>query len=569
MERSLELIVAELAILKAGGAYVPLDPAYPAARLAYMLQEVGSPLVLTQQRLLSQVQEAMESQTSFVCAIDSNSNLWNQEEDSNLEVEILPQQLAYMIYTSGSTGKPKGVQLAHNGLSNLVHWFQHTFALTDEDRAGHLMGIGFDAAVLDIWPTITTGACLVLPDEEIRYSAALQQAWILDQKLTFCTTATAIAEQLIRLPWPLPTCLRYLHTGGDCLTSYPTSDLPFTVVNNYGPTENTVESTYTIVPPKAAGQSGYTVPSIGRQMANVEVYLLDKDLQPVPNGLAGELHLGGAGLARGYLQRAELTAERFIPHPFATLPGARLYKTGDICRYRVNGELEFLGRRDQQVKIRGFRIELGEIEHVLLQHEQVAEAVVIVREDPGFEKRLVAYLVPGASGQLQISQVRNFLRGRVTSSMVPAEFVALSALPLTPNGKVDRRSLPMPVATTEAEEGLEQEYCGPGNEVEQKIVAIWQGVLQKEKISIHENFFDLGGHSHLVTQVHLQLQSTFARPIPLINLFKYPTVSALADYLKQEPTVTEKMSTNVKRVEEMEDGKNRLKKLRQRQRLTR
>ncbi|GCE23090.1 non-ribosomal peptide synthetase [Dictyobacter kobayashii] len=526
LERSSLLIVAELAILKAGGAYVPLDPTYPQQRLATTLAEVQAPIILTQAHLGTLFAEALPL---LVLDEAQLKDEWSHEPVDAPAIDVQVANLAYMIYTSGSTGRPKGVQIAHKGLLNLIAWYQRTFTITPNDRIAYLTGVGFDASVLDIWPALASGACLVLPDEENRFSASLLQTWLIEQHITICSSTTSVVEQLLHFSWPEHTSLRYVLVGGDRLGMYPAAHIPFTLVNNYGPTEGTVEATYARVPVRE-GSDIQESPALGRPIDNVEVYLLNELLQPVPIGENGELYLGGVGLARGYFQRPDLTAERFIPHPFSHIPGARLYKTGDICRYRANGEIDFQGRNDHQVKVRGFRIELGEIEHALVQHELVAQATVLAREEAGQEKRLVAYLVPHKDAQLNIGQLRQHLSERLPVYMVPSAFVVLASLPLTSNGKIDRQLLLTYEETTEAGTTA---FVAPRTQLEEKIATIFAAVLHLERVSVEADFFDLGGHSLLVDQAITRVREATGQTIPLRSLFEAPTVAALASLIEQ------------------------------------
>ena len=394
VERSLEMVVGLLGILKAGGAYVPLDPSYPQSRLNFILEDTQVPVLLTQQRWVKGL-----GAKSHVIALDTYWETIAQESKENPTSDVCAKNLAYVIYTSGSTGKPKGVQVEHGGLLNLVFWHQQAFAVSPLDRVTQIAGVAFDACGWEIWPYLSAGASIYFPNDETRVSPKQLRDWLVSKAITISFLPTPIAERVLLLDWPNHTTLRLLLTGGDKLYNYPLASHPFQVVNNYGPTENTVVTTSGFVPVR---EQVDLAPTIGRPIANTQVYILDEYLQPVPIGVAGELYIGGDGLARGYLNRPDLTAERFIAHPFSNQPAARLYKTGDRARYRGDGNIEFLGRLDNQVKIRGYRIELEEIESVLSQHPQVRQTVVTTREDVLGEKRLVAYVVLGAENELQV-----------------------------------------------------------------------------------------------------------------------------------------------------------------------
>jgi amino acid adenylation domain-containing protein len=407
VERSVEMIVGMLGILKAGGAYVPLDPQHPKSRLEFMLKDIEAQVLLTQRRIADRV-AGLAPRT--ICLDDAAG--WQQEPKSNPTLSASPRQLAYVIYTSGSTGEPKGVEIEHGSLVNLVSWHQRAYAVTSNDRATQLAGVGFDASVWEIWPYVTAGASLYFPDDETRASARQLWAWFAQQGITISFMPTPMAEVALQEELPSGLVLRFLLTGGDRLSRGLDRALPFELVNHYGPTENTVVATSgTVVP----GHKG--APPIGKPISNTRVYVLDAQQQPVPVGVAGELYIGGDGVARGYHHRAELTVEKFVPDRFSTDPTARLYRTGDVVRWLQDGTIEFMGRRDEQVKIRGFRIELGEIEAALAGHPAVRQAVVVAREDTPGEKRLAAYVVANDAGLKQIADEQ-------TSSAWSAEHVA-------------------------------------------------------------------------------------------------------------------------------------------------
>ncbi len=416
--RSLELVIGMLGIMKAGGAYLPLDPSYPTERTSFMLEDAQVPVLLTQQRWV----ERLGRHKLQVICLDEDWETIDQESEDNLTSITIAENLAYVIYTSGSTGKPKGVQIEHRGLLNLVNWHQQAFAISPQDRATQIAGIAFDACGWEIWPYLSAGASIYFPDDETRRSPKQLQDWLISKAIAISFLPTPLAEQLLSLDWPKNAALRILLTGGDKLNQYPLADHPFQVVNNYGPTENTVVTTSGHVPVKNQTD---VAPAIGRPIANTQVYVLDGHLQPVPIGVAGELYIAGDGLARGYLK----TEIGFLEET-GFLPKARLYKTGDLVRYRPDGNIEFLGRLDEQVKIRGYRIELGEIEAVLSQHPAVQQQVVMVREDVG-EKRLVAYVALNAeysSEQEQIQQMQLQEEQVLQWQMLYNEFQFLSGI---------------------------------------------------------------------------------------------------------------------------------------------
>jgi amino acid adenylation domain-containing protein len=533
LERTPEMVVAMLAVLRAGGAYVPLDPAYPDERLHFMLADAGAAAVVTSAALAGRI----GGFAGAVVRLDGEERDGAEDAGavphsgtSALSHSPSPENLAYVVYTSGSTGTPKGVAVTHGALLNLVHWHRRAFALTGDDRATQLAGLGFDASVWELWPYLASGAAVhLVADEETRSSPAALQAFLLEREVTVAFAPTPMAEALLALEWPAEAPLRLLLTGGDALRGRPREGLPFELVNNYGPTENTVVTTSGVVSPvRGSGRA----PAIGRPIGNVRVYVLDAHLAPVPVGVPGELCAGGAQVARGYLGRAELTAERFVPDAYGAA-GGRLYRTGDRVRWTAAGELEYLGRIDQQVKIRGFRIEPGEVEAALLAHEAVREAVVVVREDAAFgepgEKRLVAYVVAAEGAQPGADELRAALRGRLPEHMVPGAFVVLEQLPLTASGKVDRRALPRPQSTDlERAEGSE----APRDGLEESIAAIFAEVLGVAGVGVHDSFFELGGHSLLAVQLMSRLKEATGVRVPVAALFKAPTVERLAEEVR-------------------------------------
>jgi amino acid adenylation domain-containing protein len=521
LERSVELVVSTVAVVKAGGAYVPLDPSYPAERLDFMLKDSRAPVLIT----LEKTRGLFGDCGAEVIVLDRDADSIERESAENPAVDVTIENLAYVIYTSGSTGWPKGVEVAHASLMNLVGWCQRAFDATADDRVTLLSGVGFDASVLELWPYLGVGACFHLPDEETRRSPAELRDWLVAHDINVCFTATPVAELLLDMEWPKDAALRLLHTGGDKLHRYPNDSLKFRLINVYGPTENTVVTTSEWV--RAEDNDGRP-PSIGRPIDNVKVYLLDETLQPVPSGVYGELYVGGAGLARGYLNRPELTAERFIPNPFSASPGARMYRTGDRVRYMPDGRLEFAGRLDYQVKIRGHRIELGEIEAVLDKHPSVRESVVVCREEKPGEKHLASYLVLKEESRPTVDELRVYLSEKLPEHMIPSAFVVLEHLPLNANGKVDRQALP---ASDAVQLSLGVAYVAPATEMERAVAAVWQELLGLERVGIHDNFFDLGGHSLLIVRMRGMLQEILGRDVAVVELFKFPTVSALAQHL--------------------------------------
>ena len=368
VERSLDMVIGLLGILKAGAAYVPFDPDYPTERLSFMLQDASIPILLTQQHLRARFQP---TQTKVIC-LDADRALLNQQSIEDPDSSIETNNLAYVIYTSGSTGQPKGVQISHGSLLNLIFWHRRAFEITASDRATQVASPAFDATGWELWPYLTCGASVHLIDEDTKLTPELVRDWLVEQKINVTFLPTPLAESVLWLNWPATTSLRLLLTGADILHCYPSPDIPFALINNYGPTEATVVATSgRILPDKQAEM----LPTIGQPIDNTEIYILNEQLQQVPIGVHGELHIGGAGLALGYLNRPELTREKFIPHPFSDDPNARLYKTGDLACYLPDGQLSFIGRADHQIKIRGYRIEPNEIIAALDRHPAIQKAL--------------------------------------------------------------------------------------------------------------------------------------------------------------------------------------------------
>jgi len=560
VERSLEMVVGLLGILKAGGAYVPLDPSYPKERLAFMLEETEAPVLLIQEGLT----EKLNNMEQEVVCLDTGWEVISREPAENPLADTGPGNLVYVIYTSGSTGKPKGVEIEHRGLVNLVSWQQRTLTVSEADQATQLGALSFDVTVTELWPYLTAGARIhLVPDDETATSPFKLRDWLVSEAITISDLVTPLAELVLPLSWPRSSTLRVLLTGGDRLSAYPSDTLPFELVNVYGPTEYTAVTTWGTIAPNPRTLSP---PPIGRPIDNTQVYLLDEHLQPVPVGVPGELHVGGVGLARGYLKRPELTAERFIANPFSHDAGARLHKTGDLARYLPHGEIEFLGRLDRQVKIRGFRVEPGEIETILGQHPAVKKAVVLTRQrapnrsTPAVDKYLAAYVVPHQDSSLSIRALRSFLKERLPDYMVPSAWVMLERLPLTPSGKVDRSALPLPEATRPELNGA---FVAPCTAVEEWLAGVWQEVLGLERVGVDDNFFELGGHSLLAVQVISRLQSAFQADVPLRCLFEAPTVRELSQVIiakEARPGQTEKIARVMSKIKSMsaEDVKRTL-----------
>ncbi|PMB16043.1 non-ribosomal peptide synthetase [Fischerella thermalis CCMEE 5282] len=581
LPRSIEMLVGLLAILKAGGAYVPIDPAYPQQRLALMLEDAQVSVLLTQQHLL----EKLPAHQARVVCLDSDRSSIAQESQDNPINSSTANCLAYVIYTSGSTGKPKGVLGLHQGAVNRFAWMWQNYPFKQGEVCCQKTSLNFVDSVWEIFGPLLQGVRIVIiPDSVVK--APQQFIEILaSNKITRLVVVPSLLRVLLdtytHLQQRLPQ-LQLWVTSGEALShsllqkfrqTLPES----TLLNLYGSSEVSADVTCYSLSPQDAVPARVV---IGRPIANTQVYVLDRNLKPVPIGVPGEVYIGGVGLARGYFNRPEMTVERFIPNIFSALHkigmenkpprhqehqefslgfpevGTRLYKTGDFARYLVDGNLEFLGRIDNQVKIRGSRIELGEIEAALVQYSGVEDAVVVAREDRPNHKQLVAYVVAQKEQVITVSELHRFLKEKLPDYMLPSAFVILEAIPLLPNGKVDRHSLPAPDQTRPE---LAATYQPPQTEVEKIIAQIWQEVLHVNEVGIHDNFFELGGHSLLLLQIHNQLQKRFQQSLSILELFRYPTISSLAKYLSQEQNKQVSFSETGDRSEQLEKGKARIK----------
>jgi len=513
VERSAELVVGLLGILKAGGAYLPLDPAYPVERLDYMVSDAGAAVVVTQAAVEARLGEAAVRRLR----LDADRAAIEREPDTAPLHAVHPDNLAYVIYTSGSTGRPKGVMVAHQAVVNFLTAMARDLQASHDDVVVAVTPVSFDIAGLEIFLPLTVGARMVLASREVAQDGDALRQKITEVGATLLQATPSSWRMLFEAGWQGGE-LKAL-CGGEALAPDLAASLARAssqAWNMYGPTETTVWSTSSRL-----GESGEVL--IGRPILNTQVYVLDRHGRPAAIGVAGELHIGGAGLARGYFGRAGLTAERFVPSPFGD--GVRLYRTGDLARWRLDGELEYLGRIDHQVKLRGYRIELGEIEAQLVQHPQIGQAVVVADEDGRGERRLVAYVIAGSSEtELEPADLRSHLQRSLPDHMVPAAFVQLAALPLTPNGKIDRKALPKPGV-----DGLARGiYEAPRTETEQVLAGIWSEMLGIERIGIHDNFFELGGHSLLATRVIVRIRDRLGFELPLRTLFETPTIAEIA-----------------------------------------
>ena len=538
VERSLEMVIGILGILKAGGAYVPLDPVYPQERLSFMLQDAQLPVVVTQESLMAK----LPAHSAKVFCIDATPLRLGSNDtagDENPVAGAKPEHLAYVIYTSGSTGKPKGVLVTHGNVTRLFDATDPWYGFGPEDVWTMFHSYAFDFSVWEIWGALLYGGRLVIVPYEVSRSPKEFHKLLADQKVTVLNQTPSAFYQLIQAEetggMGENLSLRLVIFGGEALELKYLKpwfkrhgDKTPRLVNMYGITETTVHVTYRPLTYEDVENGQGSV--IGEPIPDLQLYVLDGNLAPVPVGVAGELYVGGAGLGRGYLNRPELTIERFIADPFNKKPGARLYKSGDVARFLPNRDLEYLGRADQQVQIRGFRVELGEIESVLAEHEAISQVVVVIREDQPGDQRLICYFVRASDHAASIPELRKHLRASVPEYMIPQYFIELEVIPLTPNGKVDRRALPEPKVDRQTEES----YLAPRSEVEKTIASIWQELLDIKNVGIHDNFFELGGHSLLLVRMLARLQKTFGKELSIVEMFRHPNIAALASFLTQK-----------------------------------
>lgn len=526
--RSAELAVSVLATLKAGGAYLPLDPTYPCERLQFMLEDAAVEVLLTNEGS----RDVLPRHRAKVICLDSDAEAFAGESNVNPRASVAPENPGYVIYTSGSTGRPKGICLPHRALVNLIEW--HRASVPAAASTLQFASLNFDASFHEMFSAWSTGGALFIVSDELRMDTEGLAHFISEHRIEKVMLPVVVLQQLAERCTARPQILSSLRTAittGEQLRITPSVVQLFKALrgcrlhNHYGPSETHV---VTALVTDDAPDTWPAQPSIGRPIFNTQVYVLDGHLKPVPLGVIGELYIGGDMLARGYLDRPELTAEKFVPDPFHTRAGSRLYRTGDLARYLPNGNIEFLGRIDHQVKIRGFRVELGEVESVLGQHSSVLETVVLARADAGGEQRLVAYLICEPGYESSQSEWRRYLAKRLPEYMIPAHFVTMKELPLTANGKLDRRALPAPERSRPE---LEAAYEPPRNATEEVVVGVWAEVLNVERIGVNDNFFDLGGHSLSATGVIFRLREALRIDLPLRALFESPTPRELADAL--------------------------------------
>lgn len=518
LERSLAMVVGLLGVLKAGGAYLPLDPAYPAERLSLLVTEAQADVLLTE----SALQTRVSPDAARVIRIDADWPAISRESRENPERVLNPEHLAYVIYTSGSTGKPKGVEIPHRALTNLLAAMRRQVKMRKDDVLVAVTSLSFDIASLELWlPLVIGGTLVVAPAEDVRDGGRLQ-ALIARCGATLMQATPATWQLLLAAGWQGDQRLRLL-CGGETLSTELAKQLcerSACLWNVYGPTETTIWSAIQPVSPDMNH-----IP-LGRPLANTQIYILDKNQQPVPIGVLGEIYIGGAGVARGYRHRPDLTAQRFLPDPFATSTEAYFYRTGDVGCYRPDGTIEFHGRVDNQVKIRGHRVEPGEVEAVLRQYEAVHDAVVIATKRSEQDSQLVAYVVAEKGEQLAHHRLRDFLKTKLPAHLIPSQFMVLETLPVSPNGKIDRRALPAP---GQQERKEDSQFVHPRSPMESRVAKIWGDVLEVGRMSVHDDFFDLGGHSLQAMQVVAQLSTLLGVEIPIRFLLLHPTVARLAE----------------------------------------
>lgn len=550
VERSAEMIIGLLGILKAGGCYVPLVPDNPKPRLAHQLRETKAPVILTQKNLLENLPEF---EGKLFC-LDRDAALFQHEPRVNPQIINSPEDLVYVIYTSGSTGVPKGVAVRHRNLVNYSHFIRRRLQLEQANQGLHCATVSTISADLGntcIFPALISGGCLHVIGYEMAMAANLFAAYVAKHPIDVLKITPSHLSTLLNAPeGPAVLPRKHLVLGGEASSWHLIERIrqagKCAVLNHYGPTEATVGCcTFAVAENDVKSWAPATVP-IGKPIANDEVYIVDRHLQPVPVGVAGELCIGGAGLAQEYLNQPEQTAERFIANPFSKDPTDRLYRTGDLARFLPDGNIEFLGRIDHQVKIRGFRVEPAEIEAALRKHPGIRQTAIVPYDDPGGEKRLAAYFVSAQA--LASDDLRRSLTEQLPEYMVPSAFVRVDEIPLTANGKVDIKALPSPDQPAPAE----HKFVAPRNPDEEKLVGIWQEVLKMDRVGVTDNFFELGGHSLLATQIISRIRSTFKVQMPLHSFLESPTVAGLAEKLGQCPAAESEEEEMARLLQELE-----------------
>ncbi|MGA8027353.1 MAG: non-ribosomal peptide synthetase [Bryobacteraceae bacterium] len=527
-ERAVDFVVAALAVLKTGGAYVPLDTAYPPARIDAILKDASAPVLLSHKCMAA----SLAGGPWETVDLDIDAATIESYSAEALATQVAGLDLAYIIYTSGSTGWPKGVEVTHANLLHLIRWYQRAGGVSPNDRASQMLGLAFDAAVLETWGHLAAGASLHFIDEFSRRSAEGLRDWLVAQEVTIGFVPAVTAEQLITFDWPDSTALRILVAGGDTLHRYPNPHLPFVLENQYGPTECTVVVTSGPVP---SGGANGQLPSIGRPIDDTEILITDAKLERVPAGEEGEICVSGPQVARGYRNLPELTAEKFVREKST---GQRVYRTGDRGRVLPDGQIAFLGRMDDQIKIRGFRVEPDEVVAQLNSHPQIRNSAVVSRSDNGGEKALIAYLVSAESAELTTTQLREYLQSRVPEYMIPSVFVSLPSLPVTTTGKCDKQALPAPSPKNLLPEsfGPEPPNHGSRNGTEASIAHLVSGLMDGRTIGPDDNFFLVGGHSLMAAQLLARLRETLAVSLNLRQLFEAPTIASLAAVVDQKLT---------------------------------
>ncbi len=530
-ERSIALVVSALGIMRAGAAYLPLDPSYPNERLNFQVADAQADIIVAVQGSSLGEVGGLPKHLLLTTSDGRLSDGWGGE---TVSVTDELGELAYVIYTSGSTGRPKGAEITHSNLANMVGWYLQTLEVTAADRMSHLAAVGFDATVWELWPSLVAGASICVADDAVLKEPRALQDWLQSNAITVSFVPTPMAEKLMLLPWLPGSSLRVMMTGGDTLHMYPPLALPFKVVNNYGPTECTILATSGLL---SAGSAVAQLPPIGRPITNVQVYIVDEGMRQVTPGVEGEILIGGRGVGRGYRNRPELTAEKFIPNGFEPALGPRLYRTGDRGCYLPDGQIAFRGRIDDQIKIRGVRMEPAEIEAALNEHPSVRESVIMAHESKAGDKRLVGYISVGSGPAPDLHELKSFLSKRLPEPMIPAIFVVVNKLPLNPSGKIDRRALPAP------EEGNMLLPAGlgadPRDELEKRLQKMWEELLEVQNIGVQQDFFELGGDSLLAMRLILNVERELAFKLPLSALLEVRTIEDLARTIRRHTAKSE------------------------------